>query len=65
MKDWFTPETLQTPWFSVLAAFVAINTMIYATISFISVLPRIYPTQWFSSRNTRTETRSIYPDVID
>jgi len=65
MIDWFTPVTLQTTWFHVLAAFIAINTMIYATISFISVLPRIYPTQWFSSRNTRSETRSIYPDVID
>ena len=65
MSDWFTPATLQTTWFSVLASFVAINTMIYATVSFISVLPRLYPTEWLSSRNTRTETRSIYPDVID
>ena len=65
MNIWFTPETLQTTWFHVLAAFVAINTMIYATISFISVLPRIYPTQWFSSRDTRSETRSIFPDAID
>ena len=65
MNNWFTPETLQTTWFSVLASFVAINTMIYATISFISVLPRLYPTEWLSSRNTRSETRSIYPDIID
>ncbi|CAB4331803.1 unannotated protein [freshwater metagenome] len=63
MNTWFTSETLQTTWFSVLASFVAINTMIYATISFISVLPRIYPTQWFSGRNTRSETRSIYPEI--
>jgi hypothetical protein len=65
MNNWFTPETLQTTWFHVLASFVAINTLIYATISFISVLPRMYPTQWFSKKNTRAETRSIYPDIIN
>jgi hypothetical protein len=63
--NWFNPQTLQTNWFHVLGSFVAINTLIYATVSFISVLPRLYPTQWFSSRNTRTETRSIYPDALD
>lgn len=65
MNNWFTPETLQTTWFHVLASFVAINTMIYATICFISVLPRLHPTQWVTSRNTRSETRSIYPDALD
>ena len=60
--NWFTPETLQQPWFHALAAFVSMNTLIYATISLISVLPKINPTEWFTSRNTRSQTRSIYPE---
>ncbi|SCX14896.1 hypothetical protein [Candidatus Aquiluna sp. UB-MaderosW2red] len=63
--NWFTPETLESAWFQVLSSFVAVNTLIYGTISLASVLPRLYPTQWFSSRNTRAESRSIYPETLE
>ena len=62
MFDWLTPETLQSKWFEVLAAFVAINTLIYATLTLSAILPRLYPTTWFSGNDTRSQTRSIYPD---
>ncbi|MHA7189325.1 hypothetical protein ACX80N_03390 [Arthrobacter sp. MDT2-16] len=56
------PEAvLHTSVFAILAAFVAINTVIYASLALANVLPKIYPTDWVTNRNRRTETRSIYP----
>lgn len=56
------PESvLHAGLFGVLAAFVAINTVIYASLALANVLPRIHPTDWVTNRNRRTETRSIYP----
>lgn len=63
--DFFTPDTLQTTWFQILAAFVALNTIIYTTIAIIGVLPRLYPTKWLSGMHTRSESRSIYPGVAE
>ncbi|MFC3300582.1 Uncharacterised protein [Arthrobacter agilis] len=58
------PESvLHSGLFAVLAAFVAINTVIYASLALSAILPKIYPTDWFTNRNRRTETRSIYPDA--
>jgi len=58
------PESvLHTNLFAILAAFVAINTVIYASLALANVLPKIYPTDWVTDRNRRTETRSIYPDT--
>ncbi|BBE24182.1 hypothetical protein MN0502_30650 [Arthrobacter sp. MN05-02] len=58
------PESvLHTDLFAILAAFVAINTVLYASLALAGVLPKIYPTDWVTSRNRRTETRSIYPDA--
>ncbi|PPB48861.1 hypothetical protein C4K88_13870 [Arthrobacter pityocampae] len=58
------PEAvLSSSLFSVLAAFVAINTVIYASLALANILPKIYPTDWVTDRNRRTETRSIYPDA--
>ncbi len=58
------PEAvLHTSLFAILAAFVAINTVIYASLALANVLPKIYPTDWVTDRNRRTETRSIYPDT--
>ena len=48
---------------SVLAAFVAINTMIYVTLSVAKILPKVYVRDWLSTRNRRSETRSIHPDA--
>lgn len=60
------PESvLHTDLFAVLAAFVAINTVIYASLALSNVLPKIYPSDWVTDRNRRTETRSIYPGVRD
>ncbi len=56
------PESvLHSSLFAVLAAFVAINTVIYASLALANVLPRIYPGDWVSDRGRRTETRSIHP----
>lgn len=48
---------------AVLAAFVAINTIVYVTLSIAKILPKVYVTDWLSSRNRRSETRSIHPDA--
>lgn len=49
--------------FAVLAAFVAINTLMYAALSVAKLLPKVYPSSWGSRRYRRSETRSIYPDA--
>ncbi len=57
------PEgVLRTDAFMVLAAFVAINTLIYVTLAIAKMLPKFYLRDWFTSRNRRSETRSIHPD---
>lgn len=57
------PEsTLQTNLFAVLAAFVAVNTVMYAVLAVAKILPKWYLSDLFTSRNRRTETRSIYPE---
>lgn len=56
------PEAiLHTHWFSVLAAFVALNTVIYVCLSLFKMFPA---PRWSrrGGRNRRSETRSIYPD---
>ena len=44
---------------AVLAAFVAINTIVYVTLSVAKILPKLYLRDWLASRNRRAETRSI------
>jgi hypothetical protein len=57
------PEsTLREELVAVLAAFVAINTIVYVTLSVAKILPKVYVTDWIHSRNRRSETRSIHPD---
>ncbi|WP_129338239.1 hypothetical protein [Cellulomonas endophytica] len=46
----------------VLAAFVTINTVMYAALALAKVLPRVYPSTWFQRDNRRAEDRSIYPE---
>ena len=48
---------------AVLAAFVAINTMVYVTLAVAKILPKIYVSDWIGPRNRRAETRSIDPDA--
>jgi hypothetical protein len=53
---------LHSEWFAILAAFVAINTVMYCALAVVKTLPRIYPTDWVRPRKPRAESRSIHPD---
>jgi hypothetical protein len=56
------PESfLRSEVFAVLAAFVAINTVMYVVLAIAKMLPKAYVSDWFSGRNRRGETRSIHP----
>jgi len=61
----FQQSFLTSDYFSTLAAFVAINTVMYAAMAFAKIMPKVYVSDWFSRRNRRSETRSIYPDSKD
>lgn len=43
-----------------MAAFVAVNTVMYAALAVAKILPRLHPPEW--RRGQRSETRSIYPE---
>ena len=53
---------LHSELFAVLAAFVAINTVMYGALAVAKMLPKVYPTDWVTSRNRRVASRSIYLD---
>jgi hypothetical protein len=58
------PESvLSSLWFSVLAAFVAINTVMYVSLAVGKILPKIHPRDWLPRTYERAQTRSIYPDL--
>lgn len=55
------PESvLHSDGVAVLAAFVAINTLLYLTLAIVKILPR--PRLSWRGRSRRRETRGIYPD---
>ena len=57
------PESiLQTNSFKMLATFVALNTLMYATLAVLKVLPKGYALSWFNGFNRRTQNRSVYPE---
>ena len=59
------PESvLHSDLFAILAAFVAINTVIYACLAVSNIVPKIYASDWITSRSHRTETRGIHPERI-
>jgi len=62
-------DILHSHAFLVLLTFVAINTIAYATLSMIKILPRLRLSmlRWRREdpRNRRSETRSIYPPDFD
>ncbi len=60
----FDESVLHSELFAVLSAFVAINTVMYCALTVAKVLPKIYVADWITSRNRRTETRSIHPDGV-
>ena len=53
---------LHTESFQMLATFVAINSLMYATLAVLKVLPRGYALARFNGRNRRIDNRSIHPD---
>ncbi|MFE6736038.1 hypothetical protein [Microbacterium sp. NPDC057650] len=58
------PESLlYSDWFSVLATFVAINTLIYVVLGIIKTLPKAGPRRRHTGASRRSETRSIHPDA--
>ena len=57
------PSVLSSEAFHVLAAFVAINTVMYAAVTVAKLLPRVNPAALRRGRYERSETRSIYPDA--
>ncbi len=58
----FPESTLGSLWFSVLAAFVAVNTVMYVALAVAKILPKIHPRDWLPRTYVRGQTRSIYPD---
>jgi hypothetical protein len=47
---------------AVLAAFVAVNTVMYAALAVVKLLPAVHPSDWLTRRNRRARTRSIHPE---
>lgn len=58
----FPEEVLYSQWFAVLAAFVAVNTVMYVALAVAKTLPRIYLREFLPRRYRRSETRSIHPE---
>lgn len=57
------PESLvRSHGFAILAAFVAINTVVYVALSIAKALPKVYVGDHLPRRYSRAETRSIHPD---
>ncbi len=51
---------LRTDWFAVLAAFVAVNTLMYVALSIGHMLPKPYFSDLLPRRGRRAQDRSIY-----
>jgi hypothetical protein len=54
-------STLASPWFAVLSAFVAINTVLYTALAIAKILPKIYVSDLWHRRERRQVNRSIHP----
>ncbi|GAB2973625.1 hypothetical protein [Nocardioides montaniterrae] len=55
-------SVLGSHWFGVLAAFVALNTVMYVALAIAKALPKEDPVALVPRRYRRGETRSIHPD---
>ena len=60
----FPASLVQSATFSVLAALVAINTVMYGALAVAKMLPKVYPSNWVSGRSRRTQSRGIYPEAV-
>lgn len=57
------PESfMQSRFFIILATLVALNTVIYAALSVIHLIPKWLKPGWLRGQRPRGMTRSIYPD---
>ena len=56
-----SPDVLTSRPVQVLAAFVAVNSLIFVVLAVMSLFPKLHPSNWFTSRDRRSETRSIDP----
>jgi hypothetical protein len=57
----FPASLLAQPWFAVLSAFVAINTVLYTALAIAKVLPKVYVGDLWHRRDRRLVNRSIHP----
>lgn len=56
------PEsTVHSDLFAVLAAFVAINTVMYVSLAVAKMLPKLYLSDWVRPSQRRRQNRSIHP----
>jgi hypothetical protein len=55
-------EFLTAPAVQFIAAFVALNTILYAALAIAKMLPKVYVSDWVIRRGRRQESRSINPD---
>ena len=60
----FPASLMQSATFSVLAALVAINTVMYGALAVAKMLPKVYPSNWVSGRSRRAQSRGIYPEAV-
>ena len=54
--------SIHSDFFQLLATFVALNSLMYATLALLKVLPRGWALSRFNGRNRRGDNRSIYPE---
>lgn len=59
----FPESLLSHPVVAVLAAFVAINTLMYTVLAAGKLFPKFYLSDFVSRRDRRSETRHIDPDA--
>jgi len=58
------PESfMHSRFFIILATLVALNTVIYAALSLVHVIPKWFRSSWLRGHRQRAVTRSIYPDA--
>ena len=58
------PESiLHSEPYLVLVTFVSVNTVAFGALAIAKLLPPVNVSAWFTSRDRRSETRSIYPDA--
>jgi hypothetical protein len=60
----FSRDILQSGAFQFLAAFVAVNTIMYVALAVAKMLPKVYLSDWNPGRSRRSERRDIGPEHL-